>query len=287
MSVDAAVAAGGGGGEIDAALPAELREYLAAALPPHCAVSAAAARQYAGPFVASCLVEASADDAARTRTALAAGAALAADSREDGNHALQLKADAAALRHYGVALRVAEWAAGMLFAGDAAQTAAVPPPPPPVWLEIASIACACLSNGALVLLRGKEHARAQRWCERGLKQVAALLASLSRDGDRDAAGKLHGLQLKLQYRLGQALEGALAFFDATAAFDRCAELARALVAAHASADDVDSGAAAPAIDDAQLRATISDAVSRATECRQRHAAQQERARKSLAGMFSS
>lgn len=124
---------------------------------------------------------------------LRVGLECAKESREDGNLAFKVPNYEVAVGHYKVAMRVAEWAAGLALVSsdsdedcDFALT---------LTRQIQAVAVACTSNAAYALVlmltspssssssdAHKKHRRhtieqAQRWCERGIHHANFLLSS--------------------------------------------------------------------------------------------------------------
>jgi hypothetical protein len=145
--------------------------------------------------------------------------------------------------------------------------------------------CAMLSNGALALIQEKKFLQAQRWCERGIVQVENYLSAASCSGfnveeenslQKTTCTSIFNLGLKLQYRLGLALEGQVAFSEAAKAFEDCCAKANS-AQQHQFVE----------VDDKILKQMINDATIKMNQCREKRKQQVEKQRGNMmSGMFN-
>jgi hypothetical protein len=194
----------------------------------------------ASSAIASCLEP---NSEAQLVSMLRVGLDCARESREDGNASFNGKHFEAAVGHYKIAMRVAEWAAGLSLLDHVDDRSAAVA----LTRRIQAVAVVCASNAALCLMTQdqKQLSKAQRWCERAIHHATILLAAENRDiladssHDREPASiakknvssheppavptpaELAIVMVKTLVRLGQVQEMSNDFDAAIASFERC------------------------------------------------------------------
>lgn len=164
---------------------------------------------------------------------------------------------------------------------------------------------AMISNGALSLIQHQQkYLQAQRWCERGNVQVAIFLKATGAASDaaeistsrtsiwfekksqiENARKTVFGLGLKIQFRLGQALEGQNDFKGAIQIFEKLAASLPPIKI------DFDFGAfffSPEQVGEGKklIEQTCRDVANKLSQCREKQRIQNESQRGKLRSMFA-